>query len=172
VDADGRFSFKDVPAGTHLVALDLTTVPASYDVGPHSSLSVDIEKRGTATSTFPLILLGKITGRVTTVDKSVATADGAVSAKEPGARLRVLLNGGKKVTVTDSDGEFEFTSLPAGEYRVQLDEASLPQFWTVASTHVLPTTLLPGGKVSGLAFVVDANPRARRVVLTTEQPPP
>ncbi len=68
--------------------------------------------------------------------------------------------------MTDEDGEFEFTSLPAGWYRVRIETASLPNFWTVAAGPIEPVVLEPGGRVSGLDLLVQTRPRpSRRVIL-------
>ena len=73
------------------------------------------------------------------------------------------------MTVTDGDGEFEFTALPAGEYRVHIDASSVPALWTPASPVVQTVVLAPGAKISGVDFTFDAHPRAVRRTFTASR---
>ncbi len=84
----------------------------------------------------------------------------------PEATILISLNHGTKIALTDSDGEFEFTSLPASEYTLQVQESSLPDYWAVTSTKEITVNLLPGGRVSRIEFVLEARPRPnRRIVI-------
>ena len=162
VDENGRFEFRDVPVGRHTVELDLRSVPATYDVGAGWRAVVDVAKRETTVSQFPLVLLGRVRGRVL-----VADADSVdQSEPRPARNILVTLNDGLKTTLTDEDGEFEFTSLPAGQYRVRIGTASLPNFWAVAAEPAEPVALEPGGRVSGIELRVETRRRpSRRVII-------
>ena len=104
------------------------------------------------------------------VDRSVADADiGDRSEPRPARNILVTLNDGLKTTLTDEDGEFEFTSLPAGQYLVRIGTASLPSLWTVAVEPTEPVVLEPGGRVSGLDLRVETRPRPRRRVIVQQQ---
>ena len=162
VDENGRFEFRDVPVGRHTVELDLRSVPATYDVGADWRTVIDVAKRDTAIQQFPLVLLGRMRGRVLVADADV----GDRSEPRPARNILVTLNDGLKTTMTDEDGEFEFTSLPAGWYRVRIETASLPNLWTVASGPIEQVVLEPGGRVSGLDLRVETRPRpSRRIIL-------
>ena len=162
VDENGRFEFRDVPVGRHTVELELRSVPATYDVGSDWRTVIDVAKRETTIPQFPLVLLGRVRGRVLVADAAV----GGRAEPRPARNILVTLNDGLKTTITDVDGEFEFTSLPAGWYRVGIETASLPNFWTVAAGPIEPVVLEPGGRVSGLDLRVQTRPRpSRRVIL-------
>ena len=80
--------------------------------------------------------------------------------------ILVSLNGGLKTTVTDTDGEFKFTSLPAGLYRVTIDRASLPQYWAVTSETESPVGLQPGERIFGVELrVAEMSRPSRRVTV-------
>ena len=169
VDAEGSFVFKNVPVGVHTVALEDHSVPAWWDIGSRRKMEIDVAKRGTAVTSFPLVRLGKLRGRVLVFEPSGgATLASAASRSTavPGANLIVILDDRYKMTVTDADGEFEFTALPAGEYRVHIDSASVPALWTPASPAVQTIVLAPGAKISGVDFTFDAHPRAVRRTFT------
>ena len=173
VDSTGRFAFTNVPVGRHRIEIELTSVPALYSVGSRVSAVVEVARRESAVVSFPLVRLGKVAGRVDVIDRTTAPpTDGGAPRVRPGTNLIIQLNGRSKVTMTDADGEFEFTGLPTGEYRLEIDPHSLPRFWTVSSEKQLLISLEPGEKVAGLRFVVDANPPELRRVLSTSQPAP
>ncbi len=52
VDSAGRFSYKVVPAGEHSLSLELVTIPASYDIGPRASRTVEVVKNAFPPSSF------------------------------------------------------------------------------------------------------------------------
>jgi hypothetical protein len=175
VDATGTFLFKNVSAGEHTVELELVTIPASFDVGPRPKATLRVARRATAEAHFPLIQLGKVSGRIIVIDRpnpDTRWQDDLAANRHDGVgrNLIVVLNDRYKVTLTDRDGEFEFRGIPAGEYRVRLDAASLPEFWEVVSEPESSVTLSPGGKVSDLEIVVGASPRPARRVILVRQP--
>ena len=168
VGPDGRFEFGAVPVGSHTVELELVTVPASYDLGPMARAEVDVVRGTTAQVPFSLLQLGKVRGTVLVVDGAGDGLPVAPARDHPGAPMVVRLvgdRGDQRVKMTDDDGDFEFTSLQAGAYRLFVDAGSLPDHWSVASNAMF-VTLTPGARVDDLQFVVAANPRpVRRVQL-------
>jgi hypothetical protein len=167
VDADGRYVFKNVPAGPHAITIDERSVPAWWDIGARTTTIVEVVKRHTATSSFPLVQLGRLRGRVVVRHWTGSAPVEPQSA--PGTNVILMLNDGLRLTMTDADGEFEFSGLPAGEYRVHIDTSSLPTLWTPVMPNLRTIALEPGAAVSGIEFIVDANPRAVRRTLATTQ---
>ena len=126
---------------------------------------VDVVRRETALRQFPLVLLGKLKGRVLVNARRSASRDDPDDLR-PAPNVLVSLKGGLKTTVTDPDGEFEFTSLPAGLYQVTIDRASLPQHWAVTSEMANPVRLRPGERIRGLELrVEEASRPSRRVTI-------
>jgi|GEM_PF-5498720 len=177
VDDQGRFEYKNVPAGKHTIELDLLTLPATYDPGANTRVAVTVTKRSTSNVQFPLVQLGKVSGKVVLVNgmdsNTLRKEIGESKVTElPGANIIMLLNETYKVTFTDSDGDFEFSNIPSGEYRVRIDHGTLPEFSTVDSDEVQVIKIAPGGKVSDLKFVVKLNPRPNRKLLVASQTMP
>ena len=73
----------------------------------------------------------------------------------PGASMAVRLTGDRgesRITMTDDDGDFEFTSVQAGAYQLFVDVESLPDYWSVLTDEPETITLNPGDRVEGLSF--------------------
>ena len=165
VGPDGSFEFGSVAVGPHTVELELVTVPASYDLGPRPRLQVDVTKGETVVVPFPLLQLGKIRGAIVVADRTVEDVRDTAAPERAGANLAVRLTdseGTTRTTISDEDGEFEFTSLPTSEYQLLVDDTSLPDHWTVLAENALTVTMTPGGRAENLQLAVAANPRAVR----------
>lgn len=173
VDEAGRFAYKTVETGAHTVALELITIPAYYSVGPQAVRTVGVIRKHIESTQFPLVRVGKIQGKVMALNAPGLGTNGdegilARERKTPEMSVLILLNNGFKATMTDSDGEFEFASLPAGEYNLQVQDSSLPNNWVVTSAWETTVSLAPGGRVSGIEFLIEAKPRPNRRILTEQ----
>ncbi|MDD5543222.1 MAG: LysM peptidoglycan-binding domain-containing protein [Acidobacteriia bacterium] len=167
-NAMGHYEFKNVPVGLHSVGLDMLSLPAVYDAGLHPKVRLNVSKRTTSEASFPLLQLGKISGKVVLIDQADA-ALGNTQHELPGANIIIVLNETYKVTFTDEDGEFTFNNIPRGEYRVRIDPGTMPEFSKVATEPRLVVQLAPGEKKRGLKFVVELEPRPNRRVLVATQ---
>jgi hypothetical protein len=171
VDATGHFAFGEVPVGLHTVELDLTTVRATYDVGQRWRAAIDVGRRTTTHVEFALVQLGKLAGRVLVAQAAPPEAGSDASAQSgpvPANNVMVALNNGQKVTMTDADGEFEFTSLPAGPYRIRVERVSLPSEWTALSNEGQLVNLESGGVARDLELIVEIKPRPSRRILVDQ----
>ncbi|PYR50414.1 MAG: hypothetical protein DMF89_09645 [Acidobacteria bacterium] len=169
VDADGRFAFPSVPVGDHTLSLDLTTVPASYDIGSRETVLVHVGKRTVTRVNFPLVLLGRIRGWAVVVevgpDDPRPAPTAADSAPErPAAGITVQLDADvRRTTITDADGEFEFSGVVRGNHAIRVVTESLPASWR-ASEPAINVSLGPGERVGGVRLVIMAgSPATRRV---------
>ena len=130
---------------------------------------MEVTKGSTVELPFALLQLGKIRGAIVVVDRTDEDEEGANIYERLGANLAVRLTDGhgvSRVTMSDEDGEFAFTSLPANEYQLSIDAASLPDHWAVLTEEALTVSMKPGGRTQGLQLAVTANPRpTRRIAL-------
>ncbi|NOK83600.1 MAG: hypothetical protein GFH27_549305n176 [Chloroflexi bacterium AL-W] len=148
-DANGIYTFDNLPAGTYNVQVDTGTLPGSIT-------NPTYELDGTLDATT-VVELGAGQDRTnidfgyTDGDTSANTAsigdrlwidlngDGVQDPNEPGLPgVAVLLTwygpdgvpgGGDDVTytqTTDDNGTYNFTDLPAGEYHIDIDPSSIP----------------------------------------------
>jgi hypothetical protein len=135
-DANGNYSFTNLPAGTFTVTVDATTLPA----GMVPTFDLD----GTGTAHTATVLLAGGANR-TDVDFGYAAAaslgdrlwydidgDGTQDANETGLNgvTVQLVDGNGNViatTVTGGDGNYTFTGLAGGTYTVRIVASTLPQ---------------------------------------------
>lgn len=120
-DAEGRFSFAEVPQGTHAVSIrgDGYQKSVIVTVGPDEEVVVDV---GNACAIPSPGETGDITGLVCAADFG-----GLVDAS-----VTVTTDGGIEVTTTtDSEGRFVLEGVPAGEQTIVIVKGSFRQTITV-----------------------------------------
>lgn len=144
-DADGHYSFTNLPAGDYEVTEEL---PAGWDVspGPYDvRQTAAVKARQQFTQDFANFSLtnGSITGTVwnDTNANGIRETDPATGAfTEPGlsdwtvfldTNNNRIADPGEITTITDANGKYIFPSLPAGDYEVT---EALPADWNVSPT--------------------------------------
>jgi len=165
-DANGNYTFDNLPAGDYYVQFDLTTLPQGYSVteqnnGSDDGTDSDGDPNTGATaptgflpagSAFDNLDMGIVPPQPVAVGNRVwydNDGDGIQDAGEPGTEgvTVVLFNAdGTPVTdmagnpvgpvVTDSNGEYRFDNLPTGDYFVQFDLTTLPQHYVVTELPI------------------------------------
>lgn len=116
-DAEGRYSFSNIPAGQYTVE---ETQPAGYGSSTADSVAVDL----TAGGTTPTIDFGDTVGSLAGLVYNDTNNNGVVDPGEPGITgVAVQLSGtdarGNAVTLnatTDRDGRYRFNDLVGGTY--------------------------------------------------------
>ncbi|CAN5862804.1 hypothetical protein BH10CHL1_BH10CHL1_15890 [soil metagenome] len=138
-NANGIYGFVNLPAGNYTVSIDPTTLPAglqqTFDLDgintPNSAVAplaagenrTDVDF-GYQPGQQPL--LGSL-GDTVWQDTNGNSVQDATEAGIP--NVTVILSdgqGGIKTTVTDANGIYGFTNLPAGAYTVSVDPTTLP----------------------------------------------
>lgn len=126
-DVNGEYSIDVVP-GDHVVSI---TVPLGYAAGVAGTAQAVAVASGSIDNTidFPVVGAGQLTGSVI-YDIS---NDGSIDADDPGlggVAVTATWDGpdGPVVfdTVTNPDGSYVFTGLPAGDFTVVVDPSTLP----------------------------------------------
>jgi cell division septation protein DedD len=122
-----------------------------------------------------VIKLGKISGKIllrdaqgqgSAVPAGISASD---SMERPVPNIRVCIKGNEKFTISDSDGDFEFTNISRGEYTISLDSSSLPAYSQVISDPEIALKLMPGKKIRDINFIVLISPRPSRRTLSIQQ---
>ncbi|MGO4454783.1 SdrD B-like domain-containing protein [Arthrobacter sp. RAF14] len=181
-DKDGNYLFTDLPMGDYKVKVDLpagtkaTTAGAGSDRGTDSNIdpngvsdtvSLTPDNRNRRDVDAGLVPLGSLGDKVWRDDNG----DGVQDPSEPGVSgVKVELldkdgnpvkdaNGNPITTTTDKDGNYLFTDLPMGDYKVKVD---LP-----AGTKA---TTAGAGSDRGTDSNIDPNGVSDTVSLTPENP--
>jgi len=114
---DGQALFSRVPAGERLVSLDLSTVPADYDLPGDTVRTVEVTRGKRATVEFGLIPTGTITGSVFTD----TDGDGALGEGDaPMEGAAVTLDDGARTELTRG-GHFRFDNVRLGPHTIGLE---------------------------------------------------
>ncbi|MEE9327059.1 MAG: IPTL-CTERM sorting domain-containing protein [Cocleimonas sp.] len=132
--SNGDYLFPNLVAGTYTVTVDENDLPASLqgkntvdpDGGNNSTSSVNLgAAEDNLAQDFAYFTPGSI-GDTVWHDKN---NDGVLDAGEAlaGVTVELTLPDGSKVTkVTDTDGKYLFSNLPAGDYAVEVKDNTLP----------------------------------------------
>jgi hypothetical protein len=119
---DGQLDLARVPIGEQAVAIDLSSVPADYDLPEEHPRTVVIERNRRGLASFGLLPVGTIAGVVfadVDGDGQLSAADtpidGAVTILDDGARSELA-----------RDGRFRFENVRLGSHTVVLAGQSLP----------------------------------------------
>jgi hypothetical protein len=122
-----------VAEGRHRIALSSTELPAQFSFGEHASLPVGVRARKTSRGDLDVIrLASRIEGQV---------SGGPELEGLELDRIVLMLAPGGRETTCDSKGHFGFFNLPAGEYRLALDPATLPENYVLVSPGEVMMTI-------------------------------
>jgi len=113
-DADGRYAFEGLEAGSYTVRANVAGWGTSQDLGSGSAIRDGVVVRADATTDgvdFRLEAAGTVTGTVRGVDGAPA-ADASVFFRDAAGRVVARVSG----TVTDAAGRFERKGLAPGVY--------------------------------------------------------
>lgn len=151
----GRFVLEGVPTGEQTVAVDVATVPASFDLPDTAGTAILVASRKTVTIDFPLVPVGSIHGVV------FQDVDGNGELTAPDAAIDgavLVLDDGVRTEVT-REGRFWFDSVRVGSHSVSLLLPSLPDGAQLAGPATMAVTLSRDEPASQIAFVVTMEKR-------------
>lgn len=133
-DEDGSWFLAGLPAGDYTVSINTGTLPAGYNPTPINgdatriytvpantdTLYADFAFQGDGTGSAPTASIGNTVFRD-------ADGDGIQDGTEPGisgVTLDLLDSGGNIVAsaLTDENGSYDFTGLPAGDYTIAVTD--------------------------------------------------
>jgi hypothetical protein len=135
-DDRGQFQFARVADGTHVLDVDLNTVPAGTILRDSVVRTVTAVKGRRTDVQMSLVRGGGVTGHVAWFDAAPTTAlDSAALSRAPTPVLRggapdvavILENGVRTLSVvTDATGAFTVEGLQPGSWRVSIDANDIP----------------------------------------------
>jgi hypothetical protein len=145
-DAGGGYRLSDVPEGAHMATLDMESLPADYNPGPHVTARVTIGPRKTARADFDVYSLSGFAG-------SVAARPGSEFESLEG--IPIGLEPGGRHTSTAKDGSFAFYNLPDGAYRVRIEERGLPPEARVTGDAAVAVEISSGAAAPAVRFEIE-----------------
>ncbi|UQA59816.1 TonB-dependent receptor domain-containing protein [Polyangium aurulentum] len=119
-DANGVYTFKDLPAGKYQVRFETSgfkSLARDVELEEAKSVTADVELLPEQPTASPAATLGSsaITGVAIDTTSKKPVADVVVTLTSPS------LPGGEMIEVTDAKGAFTFKGLPAGSYKVRFE---------------------------------------------------
>ncbi len=132
-DASGRYRFAEVPEGGHKVALAMRELPADYNPGLTTEVTLLVKPRQISRADFDVVRLSQLTGKI--------AASGAVKPEN----VLVRLLPGSRYTTTDAEGNFAFQNLPEGDYEVVIERKTLPADSELSGSDRVPAAVRNDG---------------------------
>jgi hypothetical protein len=158
---DGRFRFVNAQVGDHVVGLDLSALPADFDVPENASLAIEVARGKASEVSFGLIPVGTVQGGVFhdangngLLDEGDEPVDGAVLVLDGGARSELA-----------TTGKFRFESVRAGQHTLELLVDSLPAGALVGGQPKVEIKLTKDNMAPQVIFLVklEKRPEIRKV---------
>ena len=159
-DELGHYRVGGIQPGAHRVRGDLTAVPASMVFSGPEERRVAIQPSRRNRQDFPVVVTGSIGGRLTHLALSSETGQ---IEKRPLVDARVFVDP-QHDTLSGLDGTFFLGGLPPGDYRLQVDAATVPAGFVLVDGQGR-VALEPGRAVR------DVTLQLQRQVVTRELPP-
>lgn len=155
-EADGSFSFPAIPAGEHV--LFVPGLAPSQVAVPNLPLVITAPSSGTtelrvftaATVRGEVEILAPAAG--TTAEGATEEIFGGRNVSAGGMRIKMVNGTGQRTTLTTSEGRFEFSRLPPGNWSLSIDENSVPPGYQVEPATIDIRTR--NGQVTELSFTV------------------
>ncbi len=160
-DGKGRFRFERIASGPHVIAVDLNTVPASFDAPISPLLELSLKRGMPATAAFGVLPLGDVEGVVVrdangsgAVDDNDEPLDGAVLVLDDGARTEI-----------SRKGHFRFPGVRLGAHKIEVLMESLPDGAALAGDRQVEVQVARTQMTATAQFLVklEKRPEVRKV---------
>lgn len=146
--ADGLYGFGRLAAGTHVITVETSSLPAMAALSPDmTTQKIAVRTGQIATLDFTAKPLGSISGFV--------VFDASMAPEHKGGVLNayVVAEPGDYAAITDEDGSFELDNLPAGTYTLDVDPETTPKdTGNISGPQTI--TLEPGAQVQAARFLI------------------
>lgn len=151
-DSTGHYAFPDVSEGLHEVALNMEELPADYSPGTANIARVSVAPRAIARTDFDVVRLTNLAGKIV-APKDVQFDD-----------VVVRLVGTKLYTTPYGDGTFNFYNLSEGRYEVEIDVATIPEGYILATPARVAVAASSDGQVAPIGFELKIKPAVEKPV--------
>jgi hypothetical protein len=151
-DATGHYAFADVSEGLHEVELNMEELPADYAPGQANAAHVRVVPRTIARTDFDVSRLANLAGKIV-APKDVQFDD-----------VVVRLAGTKLYTTPFGDGTFAFYNLGEGHYEIEIDVATVPDGYILASPARVAVAASSTGSAQAISFELKIKPQAVKPV--------
>jgi hypothetical protein len=142
-DETGRYRFADVLPGAYRVELSPRALPAEFDPAGTTAETAQVRSAKVARVDLRLERLSALHGQVL----------GAPGAAVGNLVLR--LEGTARATTPWDDGRFAFHNLPAGRYRVVMEQATAPAGYRLAGEDAVEVEVRHGEETPEVFFVFE-----------------
>lgn len=142
-DELGRYKFSGVSADQHHVSIDLAQFHLPIRMTTRNDFEIDLIQQRVGIANFGVLDFARVMGNVF----NDLRFEGHRQTDSRGMQdIQLLLDDGKQVrkAVTSGSGDFEIDNVPPGDYRMTLDESTLPANYITPidtfSVHVSPVS--------------------------------
>lgn len=156
-DKRGIAVIKKVVPGNKMIKVDLSSLPLEMAVrGPTSLQSVIVKPLKKSSVEFPIVVTGKIKGRLYIDINKDGVYDKSVD--EPLQNVRVYLTPIDKDTLTFSDGSYYFDYIYPGELEVAVDLTTVSTDYKLISREKVKVSLREGETQDNTDFLFSSKP--------------
>jgi len=151
----GALIQKVVP-GERKVRIDMRNLPVEMVIKGNPAKDIEVKPLKTSEVTFIMVTTGKVKGRVfVDVDENGVYEKGV---DIPLPNIRVMLDPIKMVTLTFSDGTYQFDFVYPGSYEVKVGTKGLPIEYILSSPDTVPIEVKSKETTEDIDFTAKGRP--------------
>ena len=135
-DKEGNYRFPVVPVGTHILAVDASSLGIHTMVESTGPLQVKVEPGRILEYNIPMTTTGSISGRLVVQEDERSNQKGFIAVKETIEKLIVEVSNENQLlrVYTDKNGNFNFDDLLPGKWQVKVYPNGLPQGYNLVTS--------------------------------------
>ncbi len=155
---DGRYQVGRLTNGSHTVAIDTGTLPASVGMTGTAQRVVSVSQGAVTSVDWTVVGMAVIAGHV------MYAPDAGMGEVRAAKDVYVLAEPGDHAAITNDDGSFALADLPPGAYTLSVDPDTVPDELGVTQGPDKPYTIQGGEHIGGIDFMLGA--KAKDVVFS------
>ncbi len=155
---DGRYQVGRLTNGSHTVAIDTATLPASVGLTGTPQRVVTVSQGNVTSVDWAVVGMAVIAGHV------MYSPDAGMGEVHAAKDVYVLAQPGDHAAITNEDGSFALADLPPGVYTLSVDPDTVPDELGVTQGPDKPYPIQGGEHIGGIDFMLGA--KAKDVVFS------